>query len=173
MIDTTVCIGMLMTTNILSCMFACWARKSATNLTDKAFTLALAANDAKRDIHTSNNVEDIIHQVQISNSMKTYNHSSIGPTSSAHNDIPRSWNGPQNHLTVHHHHHRNRRHNTFHGNDCNYQPKSCTVSHPASSNKSRGLLQQSLFNSDASNVSKSYSHAPPRSLVAARQASQR
>merc|ERR1712130_1027275 len=43
-----VVIGMLATTNIVTCIFACWTRKNAATLTSKAFNLALSVRDKSK-----------------------------------------------------------------------------------------------------------------------------
>lgn len=46
-------IGMLLTSNLVTCLFAFWAKKSASNLTDKAILLAMAANEENKIVNNS------------------------------------------------------------------------------------------------------------------------
>ena len=67
---TAVIIGTLATTNVITCIFAYWARQSASKLTDRAFTLAMGL---KKEENTSyQGADGHVHGFQLSrDSMQT------------------------------------------------------------------------------------------------------
>ena len=131
---------MLLTTNIVTCIFACWTRKNASSLTNKAFSLAMSVRD-KSKISTET--------VALDQSMrKRDSRDSI----SGMNILQQQQQQQRQQLSVPIPIPRNQRNNTYHhGNNVSY----------GVDNIKRSPFNMALCSPIPSNYSKSYSYAPP------------
>ena len=160
-----VLIGVLLTTNLVTCLFVCWTRKSVTSLTDKALSLAMTTRQEMNQ-HRNGSFENTQNTVQMPTPVANpAMHNSI------HNSLNQQFQAC--HLIQSQ---RQQRNNTYHANMNNNGNNLINENSNQLSAPKPERLHLELFSPIPSNYSKSYSYAVPKAATHSgilRQVSQR